>query len=83
MADSQHFGAEGREQNDFSLDQQEPHIDVEDHFDATANPPTGDPTEKDFTVTFDGDDDPKSPRSLTKARKWLIVMIIATSSFCV
>lgn len=83
MANPQRFGGEGREQNDLSLDQQERHLETEDRFDSVAEARTSVPIEKDFTVTWDGEDDPKSPRSLTKARKWLIVMIIATSSFCV
>lgn len=34
-------------------------------------------------VTFDGDQDPSDPKSMTKARKWLIVLTVAFSSFCV
>lgn len=34
-------------------------------------------------VAFDGDEDPMNPRSFTMARKWLITLIVASSSFCV
>ena len=39
--------------------------------------------EKDFTVQWDGEDDPMNPRSMHKARKWFIVFIISASSACV
>ena len=38
---------------------------------------------KQFEVTWDGEDDPMNPRTMSKARKWLIVAILATSSTCV
>lgn len=38
---------------------------------------------KEFEVTWDGEDDPMNPRTMSKARKWLIVTIAATSSTCV
>ena len=38
---------------------------------------------KQFEVTWDGEDDPLNPRTMSKARKWLIVTILATSSTCV
>jgi hypothetical protein len=31
----------------------------------------------------DGDDDPMSPRSTAHGKKWLIVLIVSASSFCV
>ena len=34
-------------------------------------------------VTWDGEDDPMNPRSMGKARKWLIVLIISGTSLCV
>ncbi|MCJ1474179.1 hypothetical protein MMC13_002837 [Lambiella insularis] len=37
---------------------------------------------KQTEVTWDGDDDPMNPRSMTTARKWLIV-IVSSSSLCV
>ncbi len=42
------------------------------------------PNEKDmFEVAFDGGDaDPMSPRSMTKARKWLIVAVLASAGLC-
>lgn len=39
--------------------------------------------EKDFTVQWDGDDDPMNPRSMSYARKWMVTLVIAFSSFCV
>lgn len=41
--------------------------------------------EKDpFEVHWEnGDDDPLNPRSMSKARKWLIVIIVSASSLCV
>jgi hypothetical protein len=43
------------------------------------------PTDKDpFEVSWDGgDNDPMCPRSFSKARKWLITIIVASASFCV
>lgn len=34
-------------------------------------------------VTWEGEDDPMSPRSISHARKWLIVLILSASSLCV
>ncbi|KAK4990041.1 hypothetical protein LTR50_002817 [Elasticomyces elasticus] len=39
--------------------------------------------ERKFEVGWDGDDDPMNPRSRNKADKWLIVVILSTSAFCV
>lgn len=36
--------------------------------------------DKDFVVSFSGDDDPESPKSLPTWRKWLIVVIICFSA---
>lgn len=36
-----------------------------------------------FLVTWDGDSDPMNPRSMTKLRRWTIVLIVAASSLCV
>jgi hypothetical protein len=36
-----------------------------------------------FLVTWDGDSDPMNPRSMTKLRRWLIVLIVSSSSLCV
>jgi hypothetical protein len=53
------------------------------------NEPTAD-TEKlqneaiqDYQISFTGDDDPRSPKSMSTARKWLIVMIVSSTSLCV
>ncbi|CAD0087715.1 unnamed protein product [Aureobasidium vineae] len=39
--------------------------------------------EKEFEVTWDGDDDPMNPRSMPYVRKWIIVIIVSASSLCV
>ncbi|KAI9724205.1 MAG: hypothetical protein M1828_003950 [Chrysothrix sp. TS-e1954] len=44
---------------------------------------TGSHDEKTFEVAWDGPKDPMNPQSMAKARKWLITMTIASSSFCV
>ena len=36
-----------------------------------------------FEVKFSGDDDPRSPKSLPTLRKWIIVLIVASTSLCV
>jgi hypothetical protein len=34
-------------------------------------------------VKWDGDADPRNPRSFGKARKWIIVLVVSVSSLCV
>lgn len=36
-----------------------------------------------FEVKWDGESDPENPRTMSHARKWLIVIIASTSSTCV
>lgn len=36
-----------------------------------------------YEVNWDGENDPMNPRSMSKARKWLIVWIVSFSSACV
>jgi hypothetical protein len=38
---------------------------------------------KRWEVNWDGENDPMSPRSMSKARKWAIVLIMASSALCV
>ena len=38
---------------------------------------------EDFEVRWDDDHDPLNPRSMGTARKWIIVIILSTSSLCV
>ncbi|KAH7069750.1 benomyl/methotrexate resistance protein [Paraphoma chrysanthemicola] len=40
-------------------------------------------TEQPYLVTWDGDSDPANPRSMSKLRRWLIVLICSASSLCV
>ena len=39
--------------------------------------------ENEYEVNWDGDHDPMNPRSMSKPRKWLIVIIVSMSSLCV
>ena len=36
-----------------------------------------------FEVKFSGDEDPRSPKSLSTLRKWVIVLIVSSTSLCV
>lgn len=36
-----------------------------------------------FQVEFSGDEDPRSPKSLSTLRKWIIVLIVSSTSLCV
>lgn len=40
-------------------------------------------TEKSYEVSWDVATDPMSPRTMSKARKWLITLVIASSALCV
>jgi hypothetical protein len=40
-------------------------------------------TEQPYIVTWDGDADPENPRSMSKLRRWIIVLICSASSLCV
>lgn len=40
-------------------------------------------TEQPYLVTWDGDADPENPKSMSKLRRWGIVLICAASSLCV
>jgi hypothetical protein len=40
-------------------------------------------TEQPYLVTWDGDSDPANPRSMSKWRRWVIVLICSASSLCV
>ncbi|RMZ68802.1 benomyl methotrexate resistance [Pyrenophora seminiperda CCB06] len=44
---------------------------------------SGPVTEQPYLVTWDGDADPENPRSMSKLRRWAIVLICAASSLCV
>ena len=39
--------------------------------------------EPSFEVTFSGDEDPRSPKSLSTLRKWMIVLVVSSTSLCV
>ena len=46
--------------------------------------PEGAPdTKESFEVRWDGDEDPINPRNMGTARKWMIVLLVSTSSLCV
>jgi hypothetical protein len=40
-------------------------------------------TPEPYLVSFDGDADPESPRSMSMLRRWIIVLICSASSLCV
>ncbi len=44
---------------------------------------SGQTGEKQYEVQWDGDLDPGNPKSMQKARKWLIVLIVSSCSLCV
>ncbi len=52
------------------------------HVEIRENAESHDP-EKEFEVRWDGDNDPMNPRSMSKPRKWLIVVIVSSCSLCV
>ncbi len=41
------------------------------------------PSENEFLVQWDGDNDPLNPRSLPLSRKWIIVIVISLGSLLV
>ncbi|KAI2639053.1 major facilitator superfamily transporter [Hypomontagnella submonticulosa] len=52
--------------------------------DSTAGDSCSETPHESFIVGWDGgDDDPLSPRSLGKARKWIIVIVVSAASLCV
>jgi hypothetical protein len=69
-----------RSQNGYGCDDE-----VDDAVPADAGERHGAMPEKDpYEVVWDGgDSDPLSPRSYSKARKWIITLIVINGSFCV
>ncbi|KAI1343822.1 MFS general substrate transporter [Xylariaceae sp. FL0016] len=59
--------------------------DLEDGIgtDETAAPDQPNSEKDPFEVSWDGDDDPMCPRSMSIFRKWLIVVIVGMGSLCV
>ena len=43
----------------------------------------GDDPEKEFEVSWDGDQDPMNPRNMSNGRKWIVVAIVSAGSTCV
>ncbi|KAI0386742.1 major facilitator superfamily domain-containing protein [Hypomontagnella monticulosa] len=63
-----------------------PSRDVDDGVlgDTTEGDSSSETLQESFIVGWDGgDDDPLSPRSLGKIRKWIIVIVVSASSLCV
>lgn len=58
-------------------------LDAEANAKGPNNSRPGPVTEQPYLVTWDGDADPENPRSMGKLRRWLIVLICASSSLCV
>ena len=51
---------------------------------ANKNESNGQDSEaKPFEVQWDGDDDPMSPKNMSKANKWVVVFLISAGSTCV
>lgn len=50
---------------------------------ARPNKSTPGATEQPYLVAWDGDMDPLNPRSMSKLRRWAIVLICSASSLCV
>ncbi|KAL8839206.1 MAG: hypothetical protein Q9170_001855 [Blastenia crenularia] len=48
-----------------------------------GEPQGEDAEEKAFEVQWEGEDDPAHPRSMSKLRKWTVVLIVSSSSACV
>ena len=72
------------------MDQMQPAADQHEHIALTPQvngsqqaPAEQPDTRTQFEVTWDGEKDPMNPTNMSKARKWLIVTILATSSTCV
>ncbi|KAG9233193.1 major facilitator superfamily domain-containing protein [Amylocarpus encephaloides] len=70
-----------RSNNGYGCDEPDDDLDEAD----VGNVEAAARTEKDpFEVRWDGgESDPMNPRSMTKARKWLVVIIVSLSSLCV
>ena len=56
---------------------------TEDGEQQTANAGQADDPEKQFEVRWDGISDPMNPRSMSKPRKWLVLILVSMSSLCV
>jgi hypothetical protein len=72
-----------RSQNGYGVDEEAHDADDRDEehdFAAAASQPEKDPFEVGWA---NGDSDPLCPRSMSKARKWLITIIATNCSFCV
>lgn len=68
-----------RSQNGYGVEDE-----PEEKDDEKQSPPPGQDGKDPFEVGWDGgDNDPMCPRSFNKARKWLIVLIVANASLCV
>jgi hypothetical protein len=58
-------------------------FDAEPDSSRPNNSKPGAVTEQPYLVTWDGDADPENPRSMSKLRRWIIVLICSASSLCV
>lgn len=47
------------------------------------DPENGKSEEKHFEVKWDGPDDPMDPKNMSRARKWMVVVIVSSGSTCV
>lgn len=55
----------------------------DDEPDVDGAAPHGQAEETEFEVQWEGEKDPANPRSMSRLRKWVIVIIVSSSSACV
>ena len=85
------LSSRGRSQNEYSGSQQRSRSYGDGHgFACISHEDVGNDVQDtksedqpDFEVAWDGEDDLMNPRSMKKARRWLIVVIVPMGSFCV
>ena len=59
------------------------HTDLRDQKENAQADGQADPPSSTFVCQWDGDQDPLNPRSMSTAKKWVIVIIVSLSSMCV
>jgi len=75
-------GAMDRSRSRRSQDNRSLDVEANNHGPSSRAKP-GPVIEQPYLVTWDGDADPENPRSMSKLRRWAIVLICAASSLCV
>ena len=59
------------------------YVSYNDPEDEQPSNSSGDTSSEHFLVKWDGDNDPMNPRSMSKLRRWIVVLIVSSSSLCV